>query len=175
MAVVMLREIGSSYREVAAALRDTAVIRQFASPGDTTMRQPLLLASLLLLGACASPLPAADPSMAWIDLKGEGIDLLMAERLDRERVNDGRYFQVTPGAHELEMRYRFEIAGGGGVSMISEPQELTCDVRIRYDDFKAGQRYRVEARSAAMRAYTVLYDADRNVLARGKNLRCGTF
>ena len=37
------------------------------------MRQPLLLASLLLLGACASPLPAADPNMAWIDLKGEAV------------------------------------------------------------------------------------------------------
>ncbi|KAB0547115.1 hypothetical protein F7R01_19760 [Pseudomonas argentinensis] len=139
------------------------------------MRQPLLLASLLLLGACASPLPPADPNMAWIDLKGEGIDLLMAERLDRQRVNDGRYFQVTPGAHELDMRYRFEIAGGGGSSMVSEPQELTCDVRIRYDDFKAGQRYRVEARSAAMRAQAVLYDADRNELAQGKNMRCGSF
>ena len=85
---------------------------------------PLLLASLLMLGACASPLPAVDPNMAWVDLKGEGIDLLMAERLDRKRVNDGRYFQVTPGAHELEMRFSFEISGGGGASLMSEPQQL---------------------------------------------------
>lgn len=139
------------------------------------MRQPLLLAGLLLLGACASPLPAADPNMAWVDLEGEGIDLLMAERLDRQRVNDGRYFQVTPGAHELEMTFRFEVRGGAGGSLMSEPQQLTCDIRIRYDDFKAGERYRVEARSVVMRGQAVLYDAQRNVLARGKNLRCGSF
>ncbi|UCJ17890.1 hypothetical protein K5Q02_05825 [Pseudomonas sp. MM211] len=139
------------------------------------MRQPVLLASLLLLGACASPLPAANPDMAWIDLKSEGIDLLMAERLDRQRVDDGRYFQVTPGAHELDMRFRFEVSSGGGGSIMSEPQELTCDIRIRYDDFKAGQRYRVEARSIVMRGQAILYDAERNVLARGKNLRCGSF
>jgi len=139
------------------------------------MRQSLLLASLLLLGACASPLPAVDPNKAWIDLEGDGIDLLMAERLDRQRVNDGRYFQVTPGAHELEMRFSFEISGGAGISMMSEPQQLTCDIRIRYDDFKAGQRYRIEARAVSMRGQAILYDAERNVLARGKNLRCGSF
>ena len=139
------------------------------------MRQPLMLASLLMLGACASPLPAVDPNMAWVDLKGEGIDLLMAERLDRKRVNDGRYFQVMPGAHELEMRFSFEISGGGGASLMSEPQQLTCDIRIRYDDFKAGERYSIEARPVTMRGHATLYDAERNVLARGKNLRCGSF
>ncbi|SDH17864.1 hypothetical protein SAMN05216588_10387 [Pseudomonas flavescens] len=139
------------------------------------MRQPLLLASLLLLGACASPLPTADPNMAWVDLEGEGIDLLMAERLDRQRVRDGRYFQVTPGAHELEMSLRFEVSGGGGTSMMSEPQQLTCDIRLRYDDFKAGRRYRIEARSVVMRGQAILYDGERNALAHGKNLRCGSF
>ncbi|TBU85608.1 PA0061/PA0062 family lipoprotein [Phytopseudomonas dryadis] len=139
------------------------------------MRPFALLVSLLLLGACASPLPQADPDKAWIDLKGSGIDLLMADRLDRERVNDGRYFQVTPGAHELDMRYQFEVSGGGGGAFMSEPRQMTCDIRIQYDHFAAGQRYRVEARSLVMRGQAILYDAERNVLARGKNLRCGTF
>ena len=139
------------------------------------MRLSFLLAGVLTLSACASPLPPADPNMAWIDLKGEGIDMLMADRLDRQRTADGRYFQVTPGAHELEMRYQFEVSGGGGTSVMSEPQQMTCDIRIRYDDFKAGQRYRVEARQVVMRGQAILYDAQRNVLARGKNLRCGSF
>jgi hypothetical protein len=139
------------------------------------MRKLTLLASLLLLGACASPLPAANPNMAWIDLRGEGIDLLMADRLDRQRTSDGRYFQVTPGAHELDMRYQFEVSGGAGVTAMSQSQQLTCDIRIKYDNFVAGQRYLIEARSIVRRGHAILYDAERNVLARASSLRCGSF
>jgi ABC-type polar amino acid transport system ATPase subunit len=56
----------------------------------------------------------------------------------------------------------------------SEPLLLTCELRLRYDQFAAGQRYRVEARSMAMTAQAWLYDEQRNVLARGKVMRCGT-
>ena len=52
------------------------------------MRYLALLVSLLLLGACASPLPARDPGMAWVDLYTPASDLLMAEELDGKRLND---------------------------------------------------------------------------------------
>ena len=138
------------------------------------MRYLVLIVSLLLLGACASPLPPRDPGMAWVDLYTTASDLLMAEELDGKRVNDGRYFQITPGAHELIARFQFE-AHGGGMDMRSEPIQRTCELRVRYDDFAAGQLYRIEARTLAMSAQGWLYDDQRNVLARARVLRCGVF
>lgn len=137
------------------------------------MRYPLLIISLLMLSACASPLPPRDPGMAWVDLYTTASDLLMADKLDGKRLNDGRYFQITPGAHELVARFQFEVQGGG--SMMAEPVQRTCELRVRYDDFAAGQRYRIEARTLAMSAQGWLYDEQRNVLARAKVLRCGVF
>src|SRR3990167_4442736 len=137
------------------------------------MRYPALILSLLLLGACASPLPARDPGMAWVDLYTSASDLLMAEELDGKRVNDGRYFQISPGAHELIARFQFEVQGGA--TLRPEPVQRTCELRVRYDDFAAGQRYRIEARTLAMSAQGWLYDEQRNVLARAKVLRCGIF
>ncbi|SDK95432.1 hypothetical protein [Pseudomonas indica] len=128
-----------------------------------------------LLTACASPLPRHDPQQAWIDLYTTADNLLMAQRLDDKRWGDGRYFQVSPGAHELEVTLRFEVAGGGALSNVSEPMQMTCELQIRYDNFVAGKRYRLEARPMIMKAQAWLYDDQRNVLARGKVLRCGTF
>ncbi|MDM8348953.1 hypothetical protein P8H27_08565 [Pseudomonas sp. sp1636] len=137
------------------------------------MRHLVLIVSLLILSACASPLPPRDSGMAWVELYTTASDLLMAEELDGKRLTDGRYFQVTPGAHELIARYRFEVQGGG--SLMAEPVQRTCEVRVRYDDFAAGQRYLFEARELAMSAQAWLYDEQRNVLARAKVLRCGVF
>ena len=77
------------------------------------MRHCLLLALLMLLGACAGPLPAVDPQQAWIELSSVPGNVLMADRLDGRPVNDGRYFQVSPGAHELQVRLQFEVPSGG--------------------------------------------------------------
>ncbi|MDX1724518.1 MAG: hypothetical protein R3355_15580 [Pseudomonas sp.] len=137
------------------------------------MRYPSLIISLLMLSACASPLPPRDPGLAWVDLYTTASDLLMADELDGKRVNDGRYFQITPGAHELIARFQFEVQGGG--SLMAEPIQRTCELRVRYDDFVAGQRYRIEARTLAMSAQGWLYDDQRNVLARARVLRCGVF
>jgi hypothetical protein len=135
-----------------------------------------LLASLVLLNACASPVPPHDPGQAWVELSTTASDLLMADRLDGKRLNDGRYFQVPPGSHELLARFQFEVPGGGGGNiMSSEPEQRTCEIRVRYADFAAGQRYRLEARPLVSTAQAWLYDEQRTVLARGRVLRCGTF
>ncbi|MBS7662765.1 hypothetical protein I0D00_12550 [Pseudomonas lalucatii] len=140
------------------------------------MRRFALIASLSLLGACASPLPPHDPGLAWVELYTPASDLLMADELDGKRLDDGRYFQVSPGSHELISRFLFEVPGGGsGSDMMSEPIQRTCEIRVRYADFAAGQRYRLEARSIMYNAQAWLYDDQRNVLARGRVLRCGTF
>ena len=48
--------------------------------------KPLLLipslSLVLLLSACAGPMPKQDPGEAWIGLKEEGNSDLMAERVD---------------------------------------------------------------------------------------------
>lgn len=139
------------------------------------MRYMALLSAVLVISACASPLPAPDPNQAWVELRSDPGSLLMADRLDDQRLNDGRYFQVPTGVHELQARFQFEVSSGGGLDGTSEPRQVTCEIRVRYDNFVAGQRYRFEARPMQMKAQAWLYDGQRNVLARGKILRCGTF
>ena len=142
------------------------------------MRTLLALTLLASLAACASKLPDPDPRMAWIDIAPDPSDTLMAHRLDGRRWDDGRYFQVMPGRHELELRYQFEVGGGGagGMGMNAEPTRITCYLELRYDGFEAGKRYRVEARNAANQPMAWLYDPQRQVLARHQALpRCGPF
>lgn len=133
-----------------------------------------VLGALLVLSACTSPLPQPDPQQAWIDLSVTAGEVLTASRLDNVRMNDGRYFQVSPGKHALEVRYRFETPRGGDLYS-SNGQLMTCILRVRYDDFVAGQRYVLEARPLQVKAQAWLYDEQRNVLARGEVLRCGSY
>lgn len=93
----------------------------------------------------------------------------MADRLDGTRLNDGRYFQVTPGPHELIVRFDYEVYAGG---FTSEPVERTCYLTVRYDNFQAGQRYRLEARALSMTPNAWLYDADRKILAEERDVHC---
>ncbi|MFV3403918.1 MULTISPECIES: PA0061/PA0062 family lipoprotein [Pseudomonas] len=126
------------------------------------MRQPLMLIALSALGACASPLPPVDPGKAWVDLSTTTPGrTIMADRLDGQRLNDGRYFQVSPGKHELVVRFDFEVYSGG---LTSEPTERTCYLTVRFNDFKAGERYRLEARAPVMQPQLLMYDASRKVV-----------
>ncbi|MFB4391157.1 MULTISPECIES: hypothetical protein [unclassified Pseudomonas] len=126
------------------------------------MRQPMMLIALSALGACASPLPPKDPEKAWVDLytttPGRTI---MADRLDGKRLEDGRYFQITPGQHELVARFDYEVQAGG---FNADPTERICYLTVRYDHFKAGERYRLEARAPAMQPQVLLYDGNRKVV-----------
>jgi hypothetical protein len=140
----------------------------------------LLLPSLLglsLLGGCASqPLPSPDPGQAWVDLASNlPSTQLSADRLDRRRLDDGRYFQMPPGAHELDTRVQYEVNLGGGSPLASGPSKVTCYLRVRYDGFAAGQRYQLYIRPSLMKADGWLYDSQRNVLARADVLRCGPY
>ncbi|MFK0312381.1 hypothetical protein ACIQUF_14175 [Pseudomonas sp. NPDC090233] len=126
------------------------------------MRQPMMLMALSALGGCASPLPPVDAKQAWIDLYTTTPGrVIMADKLDGQRLEDGRYFQVTPGKHELVVRFDYEFYGGG---MMTEPRDRICYLTVRYDGFKAGERYRLEARAPAMQPQVLLYDASRKVV-----------
>ncbi len=134
------------------------------------MRQPLMLLTVSTLAACSNPLPPIDTKQAWVDLytitPGR---LVMADRLDGTRLIDGRYFQVPPGPHELIVRFDYEVYAGG---FTSEPVERTCYLTVRYDNFQAGQRYRLEARALSMTPNAWLYDADRKILAEERDVHC---
>ena len=122
------------------------------------MRTLLSLLTACMLSACAStPIPQADPAMAWVDLETQTGKLVMAERLDNQRMTDGRYFQVTPGNHELMVRFDFEVFVGG-MGMFSDPQERLCYITLNFPDFQAGQRYRLQTRSLGFNAYARLYN-----------------
>jgi len=139
------------------------------------MMRVYMLLALVALGGCAtSQLPPADPNMAWIDFATPmpGGKLLMAEKLDGQRLRDGRFFQVSPGSHELEARFDFEVFAGGGLGMLSEPQERLCYLTVRYDHFEAGQRYRLEARNLAYTPSARLYNARREIVAEDRQARC---
>jgi len=136
------------------------------------MRQTVTLASLsLLLAGCAGPLPQPDPQMAWVDLTAQPSDVFMADRLDRRRTADGRFFQVPAGAHELEARYEFEVSGGG-FGLFGEPQTLRCTLVIRYDGFQPGRRYLFQARSLGFTPQGWLRDEQRNVVAEAQAEHC---
>ncbi|QKS83637.1 PA0061/PA0062 family lipoprotein [Pseudomonas bijieensis] len=134
----------------------------------------LLLAFVVMSGCTATPLPAVDSNMAWIDFATPtpGGKVLMAEKLDGQRLRDGRFFQVSSGSHELEVRFDFEVFGGGGLGLMSEPQERLCYLTVRYDHFEAGQRYRLEARNLAFTPSARLYDAKREIVAEDRQARC---
>ncbi|HCJ30963.1 MAG TPA: hypothetical protein DHV63_17110 [Pseudomonas sp.] len=135
------------------------------------MRLPFALLLALSLSGCAGPLPAPDPGMAWVDLSAQPSDIFMSDRLDDKRTPDGRYFQVSPGAHELEARYEFEISSGG-LGEFGDTQYLRCTMVIRYDDFQAGRRYLFQARSLGFTPQGWLRDEQHNVLARAEAEHC---
>jgi hypothetical protein len=132
-----------------------------------------LLACCLLLGACAGPLPEPDPQRAWVDIYTTPGNVLLAERLDQLPVKDGRYYQLTPGAHQLQLRLQFELPGGNGLDHSGGGSQRTCLFGLDYAGFQAGQHYRVNAGQQGYRGWVRLYDAQRQLLARGRELRCG--
>lgn len=128
----------------------------------------------LLLSGCASPMPTPDPHQAWIELDPLPGQWLLADELDRRDLQDSRYFQVSPGAHELRLRYQFERSGGGGLRNDSGgPVWVSCDLALHYAQFEAGRHYRLDSRPAGgYRPLAWLRDAQGRPLARARVLRC---
>jgi hypothetical protein len=164
-------QVAHAQRYAAEPTSDATII-VICLKAEPAMRLPLLIVTLSLLAGCAGPLPAVDPQKAWVDLHTFTGKTLMADKLDGVRTEDGRYFQVTPGKHKLEVRYDYEYAPGGlGLSM-DIYNELTCYVTINYDHFKAGHRYRLDVRHIANSIDAQLRDEQRKVLAEEGDIFC---
>jgi hypothetical protein len=139
------------------------------------MRQLLLPITVLFLSACAStPIPPADPHQAWVDFTTPtpGAKLVMAQRLDGKNLNDGRFFQVPPGSHELMVRFDFEVNTGAGFGGLDQTHDRTCFMTLQYDNFQAGQHYVLEGRSLAFTPNIRLYNSARQLLAQERSVNC---
>ena len=93
-----------------------------------------LLGGVCLLSACAGPVPKADPSEAWIGLRDDVQSVVLAEAVDGKKVDDGRYFEVKPGGHDLAVT-AYDDGGPNAAE--------TCTADIKYSGFKAGHHYRL--------------------------------
>ncbi|MEF9896705.1 MAG: hypothetical protein RR736_18605 [Pseudomonas sp.] len=134
------------------------------------MRTQLVISGLLLLSGCAG-LPAPDPNQAWIDLAPGSDDTLHAVEVDERTWSDNRYFQVSPGSHELTVRYLFPVTPSN-IGPDSEPLWRDCQLNLKFKDFNAGQRYQLEAGSIGFRPWAKLYDDQRNLLSKGAPAGC---
>ena len=130
--------------------------------------KPLLLIPALglacLLSACAGPMPQPDPSEAWIGLQEEAPNDLMAERVDGHKVDDGRYFQVKPGAHRLDVTLFEESVG--------DSNQQDCNGHLSYSGFKAGEHYKLVESSLGSEVSARLYDAQGKQLASTQDFNC---
>jgi len=126
-------------------------------------------ALLIACSACAALLPKQDPSMAWIDIQSKAGHQLSAQRMDGNKVNDARYFQVSPGEHQLQVRLTYEYD-----SSATGDRQRRCLLDIAYSEFTAGQRYsiRVLAKGWTVRAW--LYGSDGQRIIESKSVRCGS-
>lgn len=135
------------------------------------MRRLMLSSLPVLLAGCAL-LPRHDPGQAWVDLGSAENQQLQALQVDGKPLDDDRFFQVSPGQHELQVRFQFEVAPGN-IGPQSDALARTCLLTIVYADFAAGGTYRLEADSFGFRPRVQLYDAQGRKLARGHEGRCG--
>lgn len=138
------------------------------------MCRMMLLVAAAVIAGCQTPIPAANPEMAWVALSipFPNDRVLLAERLDKQRLDDGRFFQVTPGRHELLVRFDYETSGGGGMGMMGGPSVRQCYLTLDYGYFTAGQRYVLEARSIALNPEARLYDGKGKVVAQLSEFYC---
>jgi hypothetical protein len=136
------------------------------------MRILILAVALSSVGGCAMWLPKPDPSQAWVELVPSGETELKAVAVDEKPLDDHRYFQVTPGSHQLGIRYRFEV-GAADVGRNSETLERDCRLTLDYDSFNAGARYRLVAGGYGFRPWAKLYDRHNSLLAKASERGCG--
>lgn len=135
------------------------------------MRAVLTAISLLALSGCSLLMPRPDPNRAWIDLDTNGQSDLAALTVDDKEWSSSRYFEVDPGQHELRVRFQFQVEPVD-IGPVDEALWRDCQMTVKYKEFAAGQRYRLETGSIGFRPWAKLYDAQSNEIARGRERGC---
>ncbi|KPA88024.1 MULTISPECIES: hypothetical protein [Pseudomonas] len=132
-----------------------------------TLKPLMLLPTLglaVLLSACAGPMPKADPHQAWIGLQEEAPNDLLAEKVDGKPIDDGRFFEVTPGSHKLDVML-VEIPVGDG-------NQEDCSGEVSYKQFKAGEHYKLVESSLGQEVSARLLDAHGKEVAHTGDFQC---
>ena len=70
-------------------------------------------------------------------------------------------------APELTVRYQFTV-DPTNIGPVDSPLWRDCQLNLKFKDFSAGQRYRLEAGHIGFRPWAKLYDQDNRELARGR-------
>lgn len=135
------------------------------------MKSKVLSVGLLavLAGGCEAALPGHDPAMAWVDVAGRAGYSLSARRQDGVKVQDARFFQLTPGRHRLELRLGYERKGSASGS-----QWRHCRVEFDYAGFAAGQRYSVYAVATGFTVRVWLRNQKGERILESRSVRCGS-
>ncbi|MER1151714.1 hypothetical protein AAA627_11780 [Pseudomonas aeruginosa] len=116
-------------------------------------------------------MPTPDPNRAWVDLDTQPDADLAAVEVDDKSWDRTRYFEVDPGTRELTVRYQFTV-DPTNIGPVDSPLWRDCQLNLKFKDFSAGQRYRLEAGHIGFRPWAKLYDQDNRELARGREGRC---
>lgn len=124
---------------------------------------------VVLITGCAAELPERDSSMAWVDVNGRAGYTLSARRLNGKPISDARYFQLTPGRHQLELRLGYERRGSSTGS-----QWRYCKIELDYDSFAAGERYSIDAVAMGFTVRVWLRNQAGERLLESRSVRCGS-
>lgn len=136
-----------------------------------TLRKHFSIAACLTLfmSGCAAELPEHDSSMAWVDVAGRAGYSLSARRQDGKQTQDARYFQLSPGRHQLELRLGYERKGSATGS-----QWRHCRIEFDYDGFAAGERYSIYAVATGFTVRVWLRNQAGEKLLESRSVRCGS-
>jgi hypothetical protein len=132
------------------------------------MRVTLLSLCLLILPGC-SLFTGLDGQRARVDLQSAAANRLLALELDGSPWTRD-YFVLAPGAHQLAVRYHFEVNPRDIGA--STPLRRDCRLTLDYHDFSPGQRYRLQAGQHGFRPWVRLYDPYDRLVARGTERGC---
>jgi hypothetical protein len=89
----------------------------------------------------------------------------MAEDVDGKRLNDGRYFDVKPGAHKLDVNLIVEGAG-------NNDDQMNCEAGIQFSQFKAGEHYKLVESSLGDEYSVKLEDSQGHQIGHSKDFTC---
>ena len=137
------------------------------------MRKLLAVCALTIAGCAQQPQAPLTDDRARVEFDTAPMDQLSAYRLDGELVDGIRFPDLHPGAHELQVRFRYEMPGGaGGGGSMGEPQYRTCILGLSYDGFQPGETYVFSAQRLGWQSVGSLKGNRGEKLARARTIRC---
>ena len=132
---------------------------------------------LSMITACTLPhIPIPTAQTAIVKTKPQVTQILMAETLDRQTVNDGRYFEVTQGKHRLTLLFQYNASETAGL-FIGNNSTISCLISF-YGDFTANTTYYIQA-SPSISGANVFLKKDtaigENIAISNTNVGCGPY